>query len=67
MSTKKRQGGWALLLVLFGITLITVAFLVPPLGVIHPTVLTAFGETLTFAGSIIGIDYHYKYKSKDSP
>lgn len=49
----------AVLLVAFGIILIVVAFLVPPVGVIDPTVLTAFGEILTFAGALIGIDYKY--------
>ena len=33
-----------------------------PQGEIHETVLIAFGEVATFAGSIIGIDYHYKSK-----
>ena len=47
-------------LVLFGVLLITVAFFVPPTGVIDPTVLTAFGEILTFAGAIIGIDYRHQ-------
>lgn len=44
--------------------LITVAVVVPPLGVIYPTVLTAFGEILTFAGAIVGLDYSYKAKNK---
>jgi len=48
------------------VIMITVAFIVPPLGVIDPTVLTAFGEILTFAGSLIGIDYHYRYKSQET-
>ena len=50
-------------LVIFGVILIIAAFIVPPTGVIDPTVLTAFGEILTFAGSLIGIDYHYRFKS----
>ena len=53
----------AVILVVFGILLIIVAFIVPPAGVIDPTVLTAYGETLTFAGSLIGLDYHYRAKS----
>ena len=53
----------AVLLVVFGVLMITAAFIVPPTGVIDPTVLTAFGEILTFAGSLIGIDYHYRYKT----
>ena len=47
----------------FGIALIAVAILLPPAGYIDPTVLTAYGETLTFAGALIGVDYHYKSKS----
>lgn len=55
----------ALAIVLFGLVLIAVAFYVPPKGVIDPTVLTAFGEILTFAGTILGLDYHYKAKTSD--
>lgn len=56
----------AVLLVCFGVAMITVAFLVPPSGQIDTTVLTAYGETLTFAGALMGLDYHYaaKYISK---
>lgn len=61
---KKKNAGiqllLATLLVLFGVALITVSFVVPPMGVIDPTVLTAFGEILTFAGALIGIDAKYK-------
>ena len=49
-------------LVTFGVLLLIAAFLVPPTGVIDPTVLTAFGEILTFAGAIIGLDYHHRVK-----
>lgn len=52
----------AVILVIFGIVLLIIAFFMPPAGVIDPTVLTAYGETLTFAGSLIGLDYHYRYK-----
>ena len=56
----------AVLLVIFGILLIATAFICPPLGVIDPSVLTAYGETLTFAGSLIGLDYHYRFKQKST-
>ena len=59
---EKLQKIMAVAVVLFGVTLITVSFLIPPAGVIDPTVLTAFGETLTFAGALLGIDAHYKSK-----
>ena len=52
----------AVAMVLFGVMLILAAFIVPPAGHIDPTVLTAYGETLTFAGSVLGLDYHYRYK-----
>ena len=52
----------AVILVCFGVILIIVAFIVPPAGVIDSTVLTAYGETLTFSGSLIGLDYHYRAK-----
>lgn len=51
-----------MLLVCFGVAMITTAFLVPPTGQIDPTVLTAYGETLTFAGALLGLDYHYAAK-----
>ena len=41
----------AVALVLFGVLLLIVAFFLPPAGLIDPTVLTAYGETLTFAGA----------------
>ncbi len=44
----------------FGIALIAVALFLPPIGYIDPTILTAYGETLTFAGALIGIDYKYR-------
>lgn len=50
----------AVVLVAFGCGLIATAFFVPPTGEIHPSVLTAFGEILTFAGAVIGIDYKYR-------
>lgn len=57
----------AVCMAFFGCVLIVVAFVVPPTGEIHPSVLTAFGEILTFAGAVLGIDYNYKFKthSKD--
>lgn len=54
----------AFMVVSFGVLLISIAFVVPPTGVIDPTVLTAFGEILTFAGALLGIDAHYKSKNR---
>ena len=50
----------AIIAPLFGLTLVGLALFMPPRGVIDPTVLTAYGETLTFVGALIGIDYHYR-------
>lgn len=49
-----------------GLVLLFVGMLLAPAGVIHETVLVAFGEVATFAGSIIGIDYRYKYRNHDN-
>lgn len=49
------------LLVIVGCGLLIAGFIVSPLGEIHNSVLIAFGEILTFIGSTLGIDYHYKY------
>lgn len=64
-SRKAIQLMVAYLIVIFGLVLISIAFFVPPMGTIDPTVLTAFGEILTFSGSLIGIDYHYRYRTQD--
>lgn len=68
MTTKRpqfpneRQQHFAFLLVLLGLLMIFLALLLPPEGEVHPSVLTAFGEILTFAGAAIGMDYHYRSK-----
>lgn len=52
----------AISLVSVGCILLILGFYVPPLGVIHSSVLVAFGEVCTFAGALFGVDYNYKYK-----
>ena len=52
----------AVVLILLGAGLLIAGFIVPPTGVIDNSVLIAFGEILTFVGSLFGIDYHYKYR-----
>lgn len=51
-------------LVFFGCGLLVAGISIPPVGVIDSSVLVAFGEILTFAGSLVGIDYHYRYRQK---
>lgn len=53
----------AIFLIVVGCGLLITGFIIPPPGEIHNSVLIAFGEILTFAGALFGIDYHYKYKS----
>jgi hypothetical protein len=53
----------AVALIVVGVGLLIAGFILPPQGVIDASVLTAFGEILTFVGALFGIDYHYKYKS----
>ena len=59
---KKIQLILSVSLCVFGGMLLIAGFIAPPLGEIHHSVLIAFGEILTFSGSLIGIDYHYRYK-----
>lgn len=53
----------AVVLIIVGCALMIGAFIVPPTGEIHPSVLIGFGEILTFVGALFGIDYHYKAKN----
>lgn len=55
----------AIALIVIGCGLLIAGFILPPPGEIHNSVLVAFGEILTFAGALFGIDYHYKYKNHD--
>ena len=66
MKRKLFQLTLSTLLVVFGVVLISTSFFVPPTGVIDPSVLTAFGEILTFSGALIGIDAKYKSKISES-
>ena len=54
----------AVAMAIFGCLMIVAAFIAPPSGEIHPSVLTAFGEILTFSGTVMGIDYNYKSKTQ---
>lgn len=49
----------------FGCTLLIAGFVVSPTGIIHNSVLVAFGEILTFSGAILGINYLYSSKHKE--
>jgi len=49
-------------LCLFGGALLVAGMALPPVGIIDSSLLVAYGETLTFAGSLFGIDYYYQQK-----
>ncbi len=48
----------AVTLCLFGMCLMGASFVVPPLGEIASSALIGYGEVMTFAGALFGIDYH---------
>lgn len=52
----------AVVLLIVGVILLAIGIFAPPIGTIDNSVLIAFGEILTFTGSIFGIDYNYRYK-----
>lgn len=53
----------AFLLVIFGMAVVMIALYMPPVGEIHPSVITVFGMLLVAAGAFIGIDLNFKIKS----
>jgi len=62
MKKLKFQLAISALLIIVGCGLLIAGFCVPPLGKIDHSVLIAFGEILTFVGTVLGIDYSYKAK-----
>ena len=54
----------AILLTVSGIVLLFAGFWVAPEGVIDSSVLVAFGEVMTFAGALFGVEYSYKMKNE---
>lgn len=54
----------AILLTVSGIALLFSGFWIAPEGVIDSSVLIAFGEVMTFAGGLFGVDYSYKMKNE---
>lgn len=55
---------WAAVgMMVVGAGLLIAGFAVAPSGEIHNSVLVAFGEIMTFAGSVFGIDWHYRRRT----
>ena len=53
----------ASLVTLSGLVLLFCGFWVSPTGEIHNSVLVGFGEALSFAGALLGVDYTYRFRS----
>lgn len=53
----------AVVLVFIGVGMILMGMFLPPIGEIHPSVLTALGEVFTFSGSLWGLNTHYRIKT----
>lgn len=60
MTKVKTEMVSAIILVLVGCFLLITCIFIPPIGIIHPSVLAAFGEIAVFSGSLFGIDLHYR-------
>lgn len=45
-----------------GLALLFCSLYIPPMGQIHPSVITSFGMILIFVGLVIGIDYNSQLK-----
>lgn len=63
-SDRKTELRVAVLMAIAGCILLGCGFMFPPKGEIHSSVLVAFGEILTFAGALFGIDYHYRREGR---
>ena len=46
-----------------GLILLFCGIFIAPQGEIHESILVGFGEVVTFAGAIMGVDYTYKRKN----
>lgn len=64
--TKDRiQFDASLLVLLSGIVLVFVALFLEPVGIIHYSVLSAFGMLLTFVGAVWNLDIKYTFKTEE--
>lgn len=55
----------AVVLTMFGMALISAAFVVPPLGIIHQSVLAVTGEIFSLVGALLIFDYRYRKFNSD--
>ena len=54
----------AAVLAIGGLVLLFCGVYIAPQGEIHESLLVGFGEVATFTGALFGIDYTYKWRSK---
>lgn len=57
------QSVLAFVLVVFGMVVVMLALYMPPVGEIHPSVITVFGMLLVAAGAFLGIDLNFQLKA----
>lgn len=50
-------------LVVFGMVVVMLALYMPPVGEIHPSVITVFGMLLVAAGAFLGIDLNSQLRA----
>lgn len=55
----------SLLVLIAGIALVFIGLFLQPVGVIHYTVLSAFGMFLTFVGAVWQLDVKYTFKTEE--
>lgn len=55
----------SLVVLVAGLSLIFVSLLLEPVGIIHYTVLTAFGMLLSFVGAVWNLDLKFEYKTNE--
>ena len=67
MESKLNTQLWlGVVIALAGVALLFWGLLTPPGGQIDSSVLSGFGEVATFAGSLIGVDYHYRFREYET-
>lgn len=55
----------AIAMIMFGCGLTICGFIVPPLGEVHPSVITVLGELLIFSGAIFHLNLSFKRKDEE--
>ena len=67
MERKLNAQLWlGVIIALAGVVLLFWGMITPPGGPIPSSVLIGFGEVATFSGSLIGVDYHYKFREYET-